>query len=214
MFGKKECGRCGEKSSGKSNFCPNCGVPFNGKQEKMRDFGMLGESDIDEKMGFANSIFGGFGGKMMNKMFESAVKMLEKEMQKEIKKSKPKANLQLFVNGKRIDLSNCESGGNLIEESEIPFEKLPNSELKGFSKLEKKEPETNIRRLSNKMIYEVNMPGVNSRKDLSIVKLENSIEIKALAKDKAYKKIIPIGFPIKSYNFSNGKLVLELGIKE
>jgi len=213
MFGKKECSRCGEKSNNRHNFCPNCGVPFGEKNFNKSELGMLGESDVEEEMdSFANSMFSGFGGKMMGKMLESAMKMLEKEMQKEIKKTKPKANLQLFVNGKKVDLGNYENDAN-SSENEIPAEKLPNSELKGFSDFKKKEPATNIRRLSNKVIYEVEMPGLDSEKNLSIVKLENSIEIKALAKNKAYKKIIPIGFPIKSYNLSNGKLILELGVK-
>ena len=210
MFGKKECSRCEEKSSNRHNFCPNCGVPFNGKSSK-KDFGMLGESD-DEEMEIANSLFGGFGGKMMGKMLESAMKMLEKEMQKEMKKTKPKTNLQLFVNGKKINLGNY-AQENKEEDEEISVEKLPNSDLKGFSDLKKKEPSTNVRRLSNKVVYEVDMPGIDSEKDLSIVKLENSIEIKAMSKNKAYKKIIPIGLPIKNYNLSKGKLVLELGVK-
>ena len=57
------------------------------------------------------------------------------------------------------------------------------------------------------------MPGVKSIKDLSIVKLENSIEIKAIAGKKAYVKLIPINLPVSDYNFSNGKLVLELEAK-
>lgn len=211
MFGKKECSRCGERANGKSNFCPSCGVPFSGKNSKKSDLGMLGDSD-EQEMEIANSLFGGFGGKMMGKMLESAMKMLEKEMQKEMRKSKPKTNLQLFVNGKKVDLGNY-AQDNPAEEEEISIEKLPNSDLKGFSDLKKKEPSTNIRRLSNKVIYEVEMPGIDSEKDLSIVKLENSIEIKAMSKNKAYKKIIPIGLPIKSYNISKGKLVLELGVK-
>ena len=212
MFGKKECSRCKERSSRKHNFCPNCGVPFNGKNSRKSDFGMLGESDAEEEMEVVNSLFGGFGGKMMGKMLESAMKMLEKEMQKEMKKTKPKTNLQLFVNGKKIDLGNYPQE-NKMEEEEMSIGKLPNSDLKGFSDLKKKEPSTNVRRLSNKVIYEVDMPGIDSEKDLSIVKLENSIEIKAMSKNKAYKKIIPIGLPIKNYNLSKGKLVLELGVK-
>ena len=45
------------------------------------------------------------------------------------------------------------------------------------------------------------------------MKLENSIEIKALAKNKAYVKRIPINLPIINYDFSKEKLVLELGVK-
>jgi len=219
MFDKKECKRCGEKSGNKHNFCPNCGVPFNKKGSK-KDYGMLGEDDSnvntpeENNLDLANSLLGGFGGKMMGKMIESAVKMLEREMEKEMKKTKPKTNMQLFINGKKIDLGNFheQPDAEKIEE-EVSLEKLPNSDLKGFSELVKKEPHTNIRRLSNKVVYEVEIPGMDSEKDLSIVKLENSIEIKAIVKNKAYKKIIPIGLPIKNYNVSRGKLTLELGLK-
>jgi HSP20 family molecular chaperone IbpA len=79
--------------------------------------------------------------------------------------------------------------------------------------LERKEPKTNIRRLSNRVVYELEMPGVESLEDISIIKLENSIEIKAISKNKAYVKVIPINLPITNYNLSEGKLILELGIK-
>ena len=210
MFGKRECNRCYVKSSKGFNFCPNCGVPFNGNDVKKNEFGILGESDVEEeKFELSNSLFGSMGEKMMGKMFESAVKMLEKEMEKEMKKNKPKTNLQLFINGRKI---------NVGENSEVDnagknLKKLPNNELKGFSGLPKKEPETNVRRFSNRVVYEVDMPGVSAEKDISIIKLENSIEVKGLGKDSAYRKIIPISLPIKNYNISNGKLILELGIK-
>ena len=58
------------------------------------------------------------------------------------------------------------------------------------------------------------MPGVKSIKDVSVIQLENSIEIKALAKNKVFYKIIPINLPIKNYNFAKQKLVLELDEKE
>jgi HSP20 family molecular chaperone IbpA len=92
--------------------------------------------------------------------------------------------------------------------------KLPSSDISKFIGLPKEEPETNIRRLSNAVVYEINLPGVKSTEDISIMQLENSIEIKALSKDKVFQKIIAINLPIKSYNLSKGKLVLELDIHE
>ena len=77
----------------------------------------------------------------------------------------------------------------------------------------KKEPKTNVKRLSNTVIYEINMPGVKSLDDISIVKLENSIEIKAVAKDKAYFKLIPVNLAILDYELERGKLILELEAK-
>jgi len=58
------------------------------------------------------------------------------------------------------------------------------------------------------------MPGVKSMKAVSIIQLENSIEIKALAKDKVFHKIIPINLPIRKYNLEKGKLVLELETRD
>ena len=69
-----------------------------------------------------------------------------------------------------------------------------------------------MRRLSNKVVYEIEIPEV-AEEDVSIIKLENSIEIKAISKDKSYKKLISIDLPIKSYKITNGKLILELGLK-
>ena len=91
---------------------------------------------------------------------------------------------------------------------------LPNANLKKFGDFPKKEPDTNIRRFSDRVIYELNMPGLKSEKEMSIVKLENSIEIKTLAHEIIYMKIIPISLPITDFKIAEDKLVLELGLKE
>jgi hypothetical protein len=64
--------------------------------------------------------------------------------------------------------------------------------------------------MTNKIIYEVDLPGVKNEKDIIITKLENSIEIKAFTKDTAYLKLIPISLPIKNYFLEKNKLILEL----
>jgi HSP20 family molecular chaperone IbpA len=97
-------------------------------------------------------------------------------------------------------------------------EKLKKSQFtaekqKKFSELKKEEPKTNIRRLSNRVIYELEMPDVKSLEDVSIIKLENSIEIKAIGKEKAYVKRMPINMPVVDYELSDGRLILELGVK-
>ena len=46
--------------------------------------------------------------------------------------------------------------------------------------------------------------------DVFINQLENSIEIKALSKDKVYSKILNVNLPILRYRLSNGNLILEL----
>ena len=146
--------------------------------------------------------------------------MLEKEMQKEMKKGSeknwPKQNFQLFVNGKKISVNQetREKEQRPRKRKEISQSSLPNANLKKFGDFPKKEPETNVRRFSDKVIYEIVMPGLKSEKEMSIVKLENSIEVKALAGNIIYRKIIPISLPITDFKIAEDKLVLELGLKE
>lgn len=215
MFKKKECEKCRKKISKKYEFCPYCGSQFN---ENPENWGILGENDdLNEFEQFSNSIFGKISGSMINKMLGGAMRMLEKEMQKEIKNQnfKPKTNIRLMINGREINLNNQETENNKKRQEikEMPLNTLPHEKLKKISSLPKQEPATKIRRLSDKVIYEIQMPEVKSVKDISIIKLENSIEIKALAEDKAYFKLIPINLPILNYELSKGKLVLELSVK-
>jgi hypothetical protein len=209
MF-KKKCSNCKGKISAKYNFCPYCRMPL----QKNQDFGMLGRNDFQEKQNNIQDPFlNGLGGNMLGKMLGSAMKMLEKEIGKEMSKpnQQPKTNIKLMINGKEINMNNPEKPMKK-EKTKITEIKLPNKKL-NISKLPKKEPATNIRRLSDKVIYEVKMPGVKSIKDISMIKLENSIEIKAIAKNKAYVKLIQINLPIIHYEFDKGTLILELEAK-
>lgn len=214
MFGKEKCKGCKEKINSKYNFCPYCGDSSNKKLSK-EDYGMLGEDDFVGEFGEMNNIFRGMNVGVMGKMLESAMRMLEKELKKEMGKKdfSQEKNYELFINGKKVNL-NFNSPKNVKQKSLDKELVLPKGDLKDFSSLSKKEPKTDVRRFSDKVVYEVSMPGVKSKDDISINNLENSIEIKAVAKGKAYKKVIPISFPITNYNFSKGKLVLELGINE
>ena len=79
--------------------------------------------------------------------------------------------------------------------------------------LPRENPKTSIRRFSNKIVYEIDVPGVKSIEDVSIAKLENSIEVKAVSKKKAYSKIIPINLPIINCQVENSILFLEFGVQ-
>ncbi len=221
MFGKKVCKNCGEKVSSKGNFCSVCGHSL-GDNFGNQDYGMLGKNDsfkINES-DLSNSLFGGFGGKIMGKMFNNAMKILEKEMEKNMKESRnqtnnSRANFELYINGKKVspDKIKISNGPKIIKKASNR-----NSQNLFFSKqkkdkflaLERISPMTNLKRLSDKVIYEVSLPGVKSLEDVSIVKLESSVEIKAISRDNAYEKIIPVGMNLDNYYLENETLVLEM----
>lgn len=215
MFNKKTCKRCKKKTDKKDNFCPSCGSAFN--EDSSQDFGMLGKNDfLTDQKSCSNSILGGFSDKILNKMLGSAMRMLEKEMQKEMnsKEIKPKTNIRLMINGKEIRINPKEQPSQEIRQiSKFVSKRFSKQNQEKFLKLGKKEPQTNIRRFSDKVIYEIKIPKVNSVEDISIVQLESSIEIKAIAKKIAYLKLIPISIPITKYYLSEEKLILELNEK-
>jgi len=164
-----------------------------------------------------------------NTIFNSLIKNLDKEFQQidkeiskeKIKQQKPRKNfrsggisISISSFGDKQPKINVKSFGNIPkfqqQKKQIKKTELSEDKLKKLSKLPKKEPSTNIRRLANKIIYEIDLPGVKSLNDISIIPLENSIEIKAIGKDKAYFKLITLNFPIIDQKLEKGKLILEL----
>jgi HSP20 family molecular chaperone IbpA len=231
MFKKKKCGHCREKVDKEYNFCPYCRAPVK-ENSRNEDFGMLGKNDMNFLGGVKMPL--GF-----NTIFNSLLKNLDKQFsqmnqeflgqnpEKHFKPIKnPKNNLK--KSGVSIKISTMQgrppeiridSFGNsknknqerqVQEKIQPVLKKFSEKEKKIFSSLPMKEPSTEIRRLADKVIYEIKIPGVKSLDDVSINQLENSIEIKVITKTKAYSKIIPINLPIKKYDLAKGKLILEL----
>ena len=178
----------------------------------MNNWGILGKNDFAEKIEQPSP----FGGGLLNNLLGSAMKMVEQEMQKNMKnmgQTKPKTNLQLYINGKKINI------GPTTQQKKVPTKKetkkiihksFSKDNAKKFSNLPKEEPKTNVKRLSDRIIYEIEMKDVKSINDISIIQLENSIEIKAIGKGNSYYKTIPINLPIIDYYFEENKLILEL----
>jgi len=221
MFKKKECNKCGKKLSDKYDFCPYCGNRI--KEGMNNEWGMLGKNDFMSQMddiklplGF-KTLFNALM-KDMNKQFNQSEKEMKDEtLQNKIKKDGISISISTFGDGPpRISvnpLGNRQEVDVEKEDSRVKQSLFSKEKIKKFSSLPRKEPKTNIRRLSNKVIYELEMPEVVSIEDVSVVKLESSIEIKAIAKDKSYFKLIPINLPLKKCDLSEGKLILELGVK-
>ena len=221
MFKKKICGRCRTSVRDKYDFCPYCG---NHLDKKTEDFGMLGKNDfLNENNSGEFKLPPGF-----NLLFNSLAKNLEKQF-KDIKRTtKPEVSDKNRPENKgHITISITTSGNkipgmnlNSLDRTEVPhprthkktasFDDLSEEQLRRFSKLPKEEPKTNIRRLSNKVFYEVDIPGVKSTRDISILNLEKGVELKAISDKKAYLKSIPINLPIINYKLSKGKLTLEM----
>jgi len=103
--------------------------------------------------------------------------------------------------------------GDARKERKLKIEnpKISQEKAKELAKLPRQEAESRVRRLSGKVIYEIELPDVKSEKDVIVQQLENSIEVKAFSKDKAYFKFLPVSLPLQKYKLEDEKLILELG---
>ena len=205
MFEKK-CPKCDNKIKKNFIYCPFCSVDLKSMYEQ-EDYGFLGKSDlIGENFNLTDEF--------IDKMFNSAMKLFEKQIKNfhnELNNGYNKApglNIQFFVNGEKIipDKRNQIS----VKQSNIELSK---DKLKKFAELPKKEPISRLKRLSGRIIYELHVPGVKTINDVLINKLENSIEIKALAKDNVYSKNLKVNLPILKYSLVNDNLIIEMQAK-
>ncbi len=218
MFEKK-CSKCKKEIKRSFEFCPYCG----NSTKKIEDWGMLGKNDIfeNDKLNAprGNSLLG-FTDKFLEKMLSSTMKIMEKELNKSLPKEDiPLPNFELFINGKKIDPSKIK-----ITKKQIPVQenttkkihsKLFSAEQKEkYSQIKKQEPKTNLRRLSDRIIYELELPGIKNLEDISIKQVDNSIEIQAIAPKKAYFKVLEIGYTLLEYRLQKEKLILEFEVKE
>jgi HSP20 family molecular chaperone IbpA len=209
MF-KKKCNRCGKRTNKSFEFCPFCGTGLKSKFDQ-DDYGFLGKNDI------ANEPLPS-GGSFIDRMFNNALKMLEKQMRnlpKDFHNPDRFPNMpnnlkvQFFVDGKRVLPENVNKKFKHPRARRVkPV--LSDEKKQKFAKLPKKEPPSKVRRLGGKVVYELEIPGVKALEDILINQLENSIEIKALSNDKVYYKTLNINLPILRYQLNKGNLILEL----
>jgi len=192
----KKCKNCNKKIKKNYSFCPSCGAKI---QENEKDYGLLGKFDFEKKE--KNSFLGGISDKIMMKMIGNA-------------KNIDSPKLKLMINGKEIFNNNQNNSKNKKQSKEKNTKKLPiefsKDNLKKWAKLDKKEPQTNLKRLGDKIYYEINIPGVESIKDISIINLEKSLEVRAISKKIAYQKNIPVDIPLTKYTLLREKLILEM----
>ncbi|OYT36449.1 hypothetical protein B6U91_01220 [Candidatus Pacearchaeota archaeon ex4484_71] len=217
---KKKCPRCGGKIKGSYEFCPNCGVQLRKKNDKD---GLLGKNDYLGENEFFNEPRG-FSEKIIDKMMGSALRMIEKEMLRnmppQINPPNQNTRIKLMINGKEINLpeKNIQKKPKEIKRENNNTKKLPiefsKENLKKFKRMKKAEPATDVRRIGDKIVYELKVPGVKSINDISISKMEEGLEVKAVGEKKAYSKNISINFPLIKYALSKGKLSLEMDAKE
>jgi len=211
MF-KKKCHSCKEKVDRKFMYCPWCGVPLKAKKVSEEDYGMLGNTDQIELQQAVNDLKLPFG---FNGIVNSLMKQIEKEMANMDNMSGPKPKgfkIQISTGMPKVQAMNPQPTEQTKTVSSIEAfnEKISDEERERRVKLKQVPAKSTIRRLPEGLIYEIETPGVTAKKDITLTKLEQSLELKAYTKDKCYVKKLPAKVEILGMAIKSGKIFLRL----
>ena len=189
------CDSCQKKIKKTWTYCPFCG--FNLRNLESEEFEGIPFNDlvkeIDQQL------------RGVDKMFKFGVPSRGISISINNVGSKPDIKVRRFGDLKEKDIREVRDR-TIRDRTDKP--RIFNFIKKKPKKIE--EPKSTVRRLSDKIVYEIDVPGVISVKNISINKLENSIEVKAFGKDKAYFKLIPVDMNVSNYYLKDGKLFVEL----
>lgn len=214
FFNKKseKCSSCKSKVGKDYSFCPYCGSAMRTKEEEAKEFGMLGRTDLTEReMNNIPMPMEGMG--LTDKIIGSLVNNLMKSLDKQFKEL-DKSEVTSMPNGIKIRI-----GPPVVKSAkqvqQQPSQKIMTSEqIKKMTSFPRANAKTSIRRFSDKVVYEIKTPGIESNEDVFISKLENGYEIKALGNKKIYVNNIPIDLPIGKYIVQQDKVLVEFPLDD
>ncbi len=225
MFFKRKkseirCPNCNSGIEKKFNFCPYCSHSLVDEAKEKKDFGMLGKNDAMEKV--ESSSFGLEGLGITDKMIGSIMNSLMKNLDKQFKQGDGNinmpfegANIEHIPNGIKIKIGIPNQNMQPIQKPKQQKRKeITAEQLEKMSKLPRAEAKSKIRRLSDKVVYEIAAPGIGSVDDVFISKLESGYEIKAIGKKKVYVNTLPITLPLRSYSVDDKKLLVEFKLEK
>lgn len=211
-FYSMRCPSCGKEMEEGWRYCPRCGYR--------------------KREGFFDSVFSRFRREMQE--MDKMPKMMEKEFESfdvsdmlrrpggrgfTIKITsgtgmEPKVEVRTTgdVNKKELEKQ--------LEGMGVPVQHIQRQKPEQIRKQEKpmmmpektEEPETRVRRVDGRVLVEMLLPGVEER-DIRIEEFENSIEVRAVGRGRAFFKIVtkPGNSSVLKREFKGGTLTLEVG---
>ena len=207
MFKKEKCSRCKGRIKENYSFCPVCGLDLRNPKKDERDFGMLGRNNLEGYPAVGGGSFG-FSDKIIEKILNSFMKNMP-DMMKGFEKQFDEMNpeVEQLPNGIRIQFgAPSKQGKKQAKKKGITQEQL--NKMAGKPRVEAK---SNVRRLADRVLYELNAVGIDNVEDVFISKLEKGYEVKAIGKNKVYVNTLPVNLPLKGYRIDDKNLIVEFG---
>src|SRR3989344_6155744 len=176
---KARCFNCESKVSDEFMFCPYCGESLVNPEEEMKEFGLLGRNDLINEEFFAPPAQLGMMEKMVNSLFKTLVKNIEQQARES---GNEKSEVTAYPNGIKIKIGMPLQGATQATQAQPPAVKaITEEQIKKMSGLPRAKAKMTMRRLNNKLIYELNTPGITSTEDVLLAKIESGYEVKAIS---------------------------------
>ncbi|MBM3232314.1 hypothetical protein FJZ21_02970 [Candidatus Pacearchaeota archaeon] len=213
MFSSKKCKRCEGKLKEKYSFCPYCSLDLRNPNADMQDFGMLGKNDFVQGAPLLGGGGMGFNDSVFNSILNNVMKMMENQMKnlnpENMDFSSDRAEVKRLPNGIQIKIN----PNNHKHKTETKTRVISDEQRDRMSKLPRGQAKAEVRRLSDKVIYELTTPGVEHVDDIFVSKVESGYEVKALGKKKIYFNSLQVSLPLKKYSIKDSKLTMEFGLE-
>ena len=217
FFGKKnketKCNNCNSSLNDKFNFCPYCGNQTRDEKDERRELGLLGRDDFPrakEPQGMQNF---GITDKILNSLMNQVMKSFG-NMQNIKDANQENAKIEQIPNGIKISIGVPQQAKPRKERTQMIKKVITEEQMKKLSALPRTTAKTKIKRLSDKVIYELAAPGIESPNDIFISKLENGYEIKAIGKKKIYTNSLSIDLPLRGFSLNDKTLQVEFKIEK
>ena len=189
MFGKKtiKCSNCNSKVNEKYSFCPDCGNFLN-EETEAKEYGLLGRDDNSSEMP-ADELNFGIADKLINSLMNSLIKNMDKQF-KQFDQDSRRTEIKNLPNGIKIRIGTS-APQNKKAQRTGPFQKqLSEEQIEKMSFLPRTQAKSKMKRMGDKIIYELDTPGILSPQDIFISKLESGYEIKAISEKQDYVNIL------------------------
>jgi HSP20 family molecular chaperone IbpA len=215
MLKKKVCPNCNEKVKEGWKFCPHCGEEIEEEKPIERKFFSPFESifdDIEKEFERIDKMFGFTSFKFPKFKLEPGMKGGGISITVQSGTGmEPKIEVKTFGEYKKLEPEIKKKLGIKPGIEEVEEEKIEKKKREFKPPKVTEEPESEIQTFGNKQIISIKLPDVKSEDDIEVKRLEQSIEIKALADGKAYFKLIPIPSNATiSKKFKDGVLKIEI----
>lgn len=207
MFKGKKCPRCEGKVKSSFDFCPVCGLDLRNPEKDQKDFGMLGKNNHVQGL----PLTGGFGGLgITDKMINSVLKSLMRSLEQQFQSTSEDSEVESFPNGIKIKINPPKNQGT---KKVVKKKAITQEQIDRMSGMPREEAKSSIRRLSDRVIYELKASGIESVEDVFVSKLESGYEVKAIGKKKVYVNSLPVNLPLRGYSINDKGLNVEFSLQ-